>query len=192
MIGYIKWTLIHQSGITLTIETALGIGYEVLGAPSTIGHTLTGNPVELWIHHHRTDVSEVLFWFSSPEERELFQTLNRVNGVWGKTALNILGLGTENLKIAIMTEDDTLLSSVPGIGKKTAQKIIVDLKGSIDFSKKSNENKGKVHPSKTLLISSLTSMGYDKTIVENTVASIDENLSLEEKTRIAIRELSQL
>ncbi len=101
-----------------------------------IGTTLNQQNIVLWIHHHRTEVSELLFGFSSIEERELFQTLNRVNGVGGKTALNILGLGMENLKIAIMTEDDNLLSSVPGIGKKTAQKIIVDLKGSIDFTKK--------------------------------------------------------
>lgn len=62
------------------------------------------------------------------DERSLFRDLLKVNGVGGRTALNLLGLGRESLMKAIQFEDDKILSSVPGIGKKTAQKIIVDLK----------------------------------------------------------------
>jgi holliday junction DNA helicase RuvA len=86
------------------------------------------NTLSVWIHHHRTEVSESLFGFDSFDERALFRELNKVNGVGGKTALALLGLGREELIKAIQFEDDKLLSSVPGIGKKTAQKIIVDLK----------------------------------------------------------------
>jgi holliday junction DNA helicase RuvA len=69
---------------------------------------------------------------------------------------------------AIQFEDDKLLASVPGIGKKTAQKIIVDLKGSIDFTKHSPTNKQK-NTSDMTLISSLVQMGYDKARVEEIV-----------------------
>lgn len=110
-------------------------------------------------------MSEVLFGFIDRDERTLFRDLLKVNGVGGKTALSLLGLGRDTLIQAIHLEDDKLISSVPGIGKKTAQKIIVDLKGSIDFSKKSATDTRK-HLSDTTLISSLVQMGYDKARVE--------------------------
>lgn len=81
----------------------------------------------------------------------------------------MLGLGRENLIKAIQLEDDKLLSSVPGIGKKTAQKIIVDLKGSIDFTTKSDTGTTQKNTSDMTLISSLTQMGYDKSRVEEVV-----------------------
>jgi holliday junction DNA helicase RuvA len=89
-------------------------------------------------------------------------------------------------------EDDKLLSSVPGIGKKTAQKIIVDLKGSIDFSKKSTTPESKIqNQSDILLISSLVSMGYDKTRVESIVGEIDKAGTIEARTIEAIRQLAK-
>ena len=139
-------------------------------------------------------MSELLFGFVSVEERGLFRSLNKVNGIGGKTALALLGLGEETLILAIQMEDDRLLSSVPGIGKKTAQKIIVDLKGSIDFSKKTSHqptNLPTYQPTDTLLISSLVSMGYDKTRVETTVADIDKNGTIEIRTIEAIRQLAK-
>ena len=134
----------------------------------------------------------MLFGFVSVDEPSLFRSLNKVNGIGGKTALALLGLGEETLILAIQMEDDKLLSSVPGIGKKTAQKIIVDLKGSIDFSKKSTTQSGKIqNQSDILLISSLVSMGYDKTRVETTVADIDKNGTIEIRTIEAIRQLAK-
>ncbi len=135
-------------------------------------------------------MSEVLFGFISREERTLFRELLRVNGVGGKTALSLLGLGRDTLIQAIQLEDDKLISSVPGIGKKTAQKIIVDLKGSIDFSKKQSHGTKK-DTSDTSLISSLVQMGYDKTRVESIVADINPSLTLEQKTVEAIRSLAK-
>ena len=154
------------------------------------GKSLIGEEIKLWIHHHHTEASELLFGFANPEEREIFRELNRVNGVGGKTALNILGLGMDTLQTAIATEDDKILASVPGIGKKTAQKIIVDLKGSIDFSKKS-ETSGPQNNNDTLLISSLVNMGYDKSRVESIIGDIPTSLSLQERTVQAIRELAK-
>jgi holliday junction DNA helicase RuvA len=92
---------------------------------------------------------------------------------------------------AIQLEDDKLLSSVPGIGKKTAQKIIVDLKGSIDFTKHSSPSGKQKNTSDMTLISSLVAMGYDKSRVEEIVASLDPSLSLEIRTIEAIQQLAK-
>lgn len=90
---------------------------------------------------------------------------------------------------AIHLEDDAILSSVPGIGKKTAQKIIVDLKGSINFSKSADAKTKKTGTNNTILISSLVQMGYDKNAVEEIVETLDSSLSLEEKVREAIKKI---
>lgn len=191
MFWYIEWDILAIDGITLTVQvTGTGLGFDILVSPSALGNLSQDKKISLWIHHHKTDVSEMLFWFSSIDERQLFRDLNKVNGIGGKTALALLGLGEERLIQAIQMEDDKLLSSVPWIGKKTAQKIIVDLKGSIDFSKKSstpiigNQND-------TILISSLVSMGYDKARVEIIISSIETTLSLEARTIEAIRRLAK-
>ena len=193
MFWYIEWDILAIDAITLTVRvTGTGLGFDILVSPSVLSGLNQKEKISLWIHHHITDVSEMLFGFVSVDERSLFRSLNKVNGIGGKTALALLGLGEETLILAIQMEDDKLLSSVPGIGKKTAQKIIVDLKGSIDFSKKSTTQSGKIqNQSDILLISSLVSMGYDKTRVETTVADIDKNGTIEIRTIEAIRQLAK-
>lgn len=180
-------------GITLTVRvTGTGLGFDILVSPSVLANLNQKEKISLWIHHHITDVSELLFGFTTQEERSLFRSLNKVSGIGGKTALALLGLGEETLILAIQMEDDKLLSSVPGIGKKTAQKIIVDLKGSIDFSKKSATPESKIqNQSDILLISSLVSMGYDKARVEATIGDIDKNGTMESRTIEAIRQLAK-
>ncbi len=176
--------------ITLTIEVKwTGLGLDILASPLLLSSVLIGRESSLWIHHHQTEMSETLFWFTSFDERSLFRELNKVNGVGGKTALSLLGLGHEQLMKAIQLEDDILLSSVPGIGKKTAQKIIVDLKGSINFSKESKSPKTP-HSHNTLVVSSLVQMGYDKTRVEEIIETLRSDLPLAEKVREAIKKLN--
>lgn len=193
MFWYIEWDILAIDGITLTVQVqGTGLGFDILVSPSVLGNLSQDKKISLWVHHHKTDVSELLFGFISIDERHLFRDLNKVNGIGGKTALALLGLGKDTLIQAIQMEDDKLLSSVPWIGKKTAQKIIVDLKGSIDFSKKSSTPANKVqNTSDVTLISSLVSMWYDKTRVEAIIAEIETTLTLEARTIEAIRRLAK-
>lgn len=193
MFWYIEWDILAIDGITLTVQVSgTGLGFDILVSPSVLGNLSQDKKISLWIHHHKTDVSELLFGFISIDERHLFRDLNKVNGIGGKTALALLGLGKDTLIQAIQMEDDKLLSSVPWIGKKTAQKIIVDLKWSIDFSKKSTTPENKTqNTSDITLISSLVSMWYDKVRVETIIADIDTTLSLESRTIEAIRRLAK-
>ena len=95
--------------------SGIGLAFDILVAPSVLTNFSLSPTVQLWLHHHKTDISEVLFGFSSIDERRLFRDLNKVSGIGGKTALALLGLGEETLIKAIHLEDDKLLSSVPGI-----------------------------------------------------------------------------
>ena len=193
MFWYINGDILAIDGINITVQVQwTGLGFDILVSPSVLSHITVDKKISLWIHHHKTDVSEQLFGFISTDERKLFRDLNKVNGIGGKTALALLGLGEETLIRAIHLEDDKLLSSVPGIGKKTAQKIIVDLKGSIDFSKKSSLPEQKIqNNTDVLLVSSLVSMWYEKSRVESVISEIENDLSLENRTIEAIRKLAQ-
>lgn len=191
MFSYIHGVIlaIDWSALTLLIH-GTGLGLEVLASPALLSESSSKKEIDAWIHHHKTDMSEVLFGFMSREERSLFRELLKVNWVGWKTALALLGLGRDTLIQAIQLEDDKLISTVPGIGKKTAQKIIVDLKWSIDFSKKQSTEVHK-NRSDTTLISSLVQMGYDKARVESVIEDINPNLTLEQKTVEAIRNLAK-
>lgn len=191
MFSYIRWNILALDGLQATVLVeGTGLWLEVWGSPLLISHLRIADTAEIWLHHHITDVGETLFGFVDMDEKSLFRQLLRVNGVWGKTALQLLGLGADTLMRAIGLEDDMILSSVPGIGKKTAQKIIVDLKGSIDFSKKVSKTPEKNTTDMTL-IASLVQMGYDKSRVESVVREIDAREPLEIRTIDAIKRLSQ-
>jgi holliday junction DNA helicase RuvA len=192
MYWYIAGSILAIDGITVTLlATGTGIGFDILVSPTVISGIHGRDSLELWIHHHITDAGQALFGFSSQSERGLFRQLLKVNGIGGKSALALLGLGEDNLARAIQFEDDTLLSSVPGIGKKTAQKIIVDLKGSIDLTKKTTTEKTPKNTTDITLITSLIGMGYDKARVEEVVGDIDTALSIEIRTVEAIRRLAK-
>lgn len=118
--------------IELLVE-GTGMGFEIIASTSLLAECQEHQKGEAIIYHHRTEASESLFGFTNREEREVFLQLLKVNGIGGKSALNLLSLGIERLQRAIVFEEEATLSSVPGIGKKTAQKIILELKGSIEW-----------------------------------------------------------
>lgn len=167
-----------------------GFGLEVSLSPKALGKFLIGEWCAFPIYHHRTEVSEMLFGFESESEKRIFQKLLRVNGVGGKTALAILGLGIEGILGAIERHEDGFLASVPWIGKKTAQKIIVELAGSLDL-KSLKPWDTKTPATNRELIASLVQMGYERWRVERVVADLDIHLTLEEKTIESVRKLAQ-
>lgn len=182
-------TIMDEKAVILVEGT--GLGLEVLLSPEALGKYLIGGKCEFPLYHHRTEASEVLFGFANDIEKNVFQKLLKVNGVGGKTALAILGLGVDAIVRAINLHDDKLLSGVPWIGKKTAQKIVVELAGSIDFQSFTSSGSTAKNSGNTQLITSLVQMGYDKTRVEETIESLDSSLSIEQKTIEAIRLLSK-
>jgi holliday junction DNA helicase RuvA len=114
MYSYIRGDILHIDGITLSVlAEGTGIGFDILVSPTVLGGLLGKEKITLWIHHHITEAGQTLFGFDSISERSLFRQLLKVNGIGGKTALALLGLGEDELLRAIQFEDDTLLSSVP-------------------------------------------------------------------------------
>ncbi len=133
MIGRLRGTLLEKRPPRLLLEVG-GVGYEV-EAPMTVFYGLPESGSELTLHTHfvvRED-AQLLFGFASRYERELFRSLIRVNGVGPKMALAILsGIEADRLAACIRNQDTTSLVKVPGIGKKTAERLVIEMTDRID------------------------------------------------------------
>jgi holliday junction DNA helicase RuvA len=129
MIAYLKGQLLHQSDRLIVI--CHGVGYGVHISPRIQQQLQTQTEAELFIYTHvREDILE-LFGFLSREEQSLFELLLGVSGVGPKTALQIMSFSPTQIVTAVQNADVSTFSSVPRVGKKLAQKIIIELRGKL-------------------------------------------------------------
>lgn len=205
MYSFVRGTVLgHDDGkISLLVENT-GLGLELQPTPLLFANSRLGETVEAHLYHHVTDVSEALFAFANADEKRFFRKLLKVDGVGGKTALSLLGLGLRSLVTAIESGDDKTIASVPGIGKKTALKVIVELKGEVSGgdivagaaeSPSASVRRGaKVSedPERDAIVASLASMGYDRRQVETALDAVSaEGGSVQERTVRTLRALSK-
>ena len=133
MIGRLKGTLVSKQPPWLTLDVR-GVGYE-LEAPMSTFYELppVGGEVVLCTHYAAKEDSVALYGFHREAERLLFRTLLKVSGIGAKTALSILsGVSVDEFSRLVQTSDIAALTRVPGIGKKTAERIVVELRDRVD------------------------------------------------------------
>jgi Holliday junction DNA helicase RuvA len=134
MIARLSGTLVSKQPPLLVIDVA-GVGYEV-EAPLPVFYDLpdTGQPVVLLTHLLVKDDSHTLYGFRSEDERSLFRQLLKISGIGAKLALSILsGATADELARYVAERDAAALTRVPGIGKKTAERIIIELRDKLDY-----------------------------------------------------------
>ncbi|TJZ77558.1 Holliday junction branch migration protein RuvA [Chitiniphilus eburneus] len=132
MIGRLSGTLLEKQPPHVVVD-AHGVGYE-LDVPMSTLYVLpaVGAKVELFTHLVVREDAQLLYGFASRVERDLFRELIKISGIGAKIALAILsGLSGDELALAIASEDVARLSKVPGIGKKTAERLVLELKGKL-------------------------------------------------------------
>lgn len=129
MIGRIKGTLIEKQPPQVLIDVQ-GIGYEIEAPMSTVfSLPAVGQEVVLHTHFVVREDAQLLFGFASKQERTLFRTLIKVNGVGPKMAVGILsGIGADDFARCVNHEDSAALVKIPGVGKKTAERLIVEMR----------------------------------------------------------------
>jgi holliday junction DNA helicase RuvA len=132
MIGHLKGTILEKHPNQIILETA-GVGYEIQIPVSTFTSLPdTGAIASLRIHTYVREDAIVLFGFATPEEKVLFERLISVSGIGPKLGITVLsGLATADLVTAIRSSDIQTLVRVPGIGKKTAERIVLELKDKL-------------------------------------------------------------
>tara|TARA_B100000586_G_scaffold240041_1_gene192604 strand:- start:30 stop:623 length:594 start_codon:yes stop_codon:yes gene_type:complete len=195
MIGQLKGKLISKNPPEILVEVG-GIGYELLCPMSTI-YELNDidQDVSLQTHLSIKDDSHTLFGFATKDEKSLFRELIRVNGVGPKVALAILShLSTNSLVECIINENSELLAQTPGIGKKTALKVIVELQDRLDKVELTNTSTSSINnivgqnPSAKQALAALQSLGFKAKEANKMLATIDDQtLSTEQLIRLALR-----
>jgi Holliday junction DNA helicase RuvA len=153
---------------------------------STLG--AVGKEVKLYTHLHLREDNATLYGFASTEELELFQTLINVSGLGPKLALAMLSaMSVEKLTAAIVTSNADLLTVIPGIGKKVASRLILELKDKIAAGWVTTPA-AELAAENTDVLAALTSLGYSASEATRAVATLphDQNLILEEKLKLAL------
>lgn len=195
MIGYLRGRVKRKQTDRVILDVQ-GVGYSV-GIPLSTYLRMgeVGNEVELSVHTHVTDNSMSLYGFSSEAEKETFLKLISISGIGPKIALNILsGIEVSDLEEAIRNSDITRISLVPGIGKKTAMRIALELQEKL--IEKEKVFRAGMSQEREDLLSALINMGFKRKEVERIVdATIQEHkdeAEFETLLRESLRQLARL
>lgn len=193
MIASLRGNLLLAGTDYAIIETG-GVGYQVF-APRPVLQAMggLGSTVLLYTYLHVREDALVLYGFASMEQRVFFETLLGVTGIGPRMALGLLSAAPiDQIHLAIATENTALLAQVPGIGKKTAARLVLELKGKLDLNKvmpAGTTTAPAVSNLNAELQEILTSLGYSALEAQSAVSSLpaDAPQELEERLRLALR-----
>ena len=189
MIGSLRGTLTERKPEGIIIDVG-GVGYEVVMSPSAV-ESLPTDKREIVISTHLQIWSEGMriFGFVRSEERDLFRVLLAAQGVGPKMALAVLStLGAEAVREAVRQEDVAAFTRVSGVGKKTAQRLILDLKGKLEASE-ANVLEGAARS--TDLWEALSGLGYRSHEIRSATEGIDHRAAFEEQLKSALQALGR-
>ncbi len=193
MYDYIKGTLEELSPAEAVVECH-GIGFKLQISLNTYDRLQGQKEVRLYVHHHLREDEETLYGFCDKEERRIFALLIGVSGIGPNTARMMLSsLTADEVSTAIVSGDVNRIKGVKGIGLKTAQKVIIELKDKISRGGAELDLSGGSSTANTSeACSALVMLGFTKNAVEKTVASIvkkEPGLSLEDIIKKALKML---
>ena len=134
MIGSLRGTVLERSGDTSVLVEVGGVGYVVTVTPRTLAELEPSSPVFLYIHHHIRDDAQTLFGFRQRDERSNFEILVATHGIGPALAMAILGTHAPSALVDIVATNDLgALTLVPGVGKKTAERLLVELRNRLSL-----------------------------------------------------------
>ncbi|MFH0912564.1 MAG: Holliday junction branch migration protein RuvA [Patescibacteria group bacterium] len=182
MITSVSGNIIHKGIDYLVVETG-GLGYKVFVVSDVITKTILDQPIKLFTQLVVREDSQALYGFLTLAELELFNLLISVSGVGPRIALAVLSAGkVEELQSAIGRNDSALFTAVSGIGKKTAERIILELK-----SKVGEIGVSEMAGSSQEVINALAGLGYNMYEIREVIRKISPESSLEEKVKEALK-----
>ena len=192
--------LYYVSGTVTVLEPGLavvdcnGVGYGCRVTAYTAAQLKLNQPAKLFITEAIREDAYDIYGFSSREEQRCYELLTTVNGVGPKAAMAILSAGPQNFTLAVMTGDEKLLTAAQGIGKKIAQRIILELKDKVggssvelDFSGPSVAAAPTQSNSLSMANAALQELGYSPSEIAAALKGADSNASTEELIRHALR-----
>jgi len=177
MIAHLRGKLLAKHPNQAVVETA-GVGYDVtISIPTFSDLPGLGNEVALHIHTHVREDQIALYGFLRPAEKKLFEKLITVSGIGPKLAITILsGMPADEMVGAIRGNDIARLTGIPGIGKKTAERMVLELRDKLPLA---GVGEAPAAPVMTAIeedvLSALVNLGYQRTVAERALASVAKN-----------------
>jgi holliday junction DNA helicase RuvA len=198
MIGRLSGTLAGKSPPQVLVDVG-GVGYE-LDVPMSTFFNLPalGEPVQLLTHLVVREDAHVLFGFGTAPERQTFRELVRISGIGPRTALAILsGMSTDDLARAVQSQDGVRLTKVPGIGKKTAERLLLELKGRLtavaaDGTPSSGvAGAAPAGPATADIEQALLALGYNEREAAAALKGLPPGVGVSEGIKLALKALSR-
>ena len=187
MIGWLSGKIRELDPTGMALIDVQGVGYDVSLSLQTLCNLKVGDMASLSIHTHVREDQLVLFGFADANERETFRKLNKVTGIGAKMALNLMSsMSASELATAIEQADDLAIARTPGIGKKTAQRLILELQGKLEAGHESASGNHGLDDVKSALLN----LGYKAPQVDKALKSIDASLSFESCFKATLKALS--
>jgi Holliday junction DNA helicase RuvA len=197
MIGSVRGELLDRTDAELLVEVG-GLGYRVSVTPATVREVgEVGSTVFLHVHHHRREDAETLYGFTSIEERRVFETLIGTHGVGPSLGLAILSVHSPlGLRHVLATDDVAALCMVPGVGKKTAARLLVELKSrlalpasdpTVDLTAGTSAAGG---PVRSDVRDALSALGYGADEIGRALADLPDDGETSDLLRAALQRLA--
>lgn len=190
MISHVSGVIVEKFGSSVIVDVH-GIGYEVQLAAGDFDNTQIESSEKFYTYHHIREQSQELFGFSSLIAKKLFELLITVQGVGPKAALAILSLGsTESVRNAIANSDAVFITRASGIGKKTAERVVVDLSDKVGHAIRSDvDNFGLSGyiPGNDEALEALMALGYNLSDATKALEGISTELSTSERVTQALK-----
>jgi len=191
MIGRITGTLAQKSPPQVLVD-AQGVGYEI-DVPMSTFYNLpaVGAQVSLLTHFVVREDAQQLFGFLTPAERGTFRELLKISGVGPRTALSILsGLGVDELAQAVSRQDAARLVKVPGIGRKTAERLLLELKGRIG-AELAPQTAAAQDDAQADIVQALVALGYNDREARAALKALPAEVGVSEGIKLALKALSR-
>lgn len=190
MIGRITGTLLEKAPPVVCIDVG-GVGYEIDVPMSTLYNLPdTGAKVTLYTHLAVREDAHTLYGFSTPAERAAFRLLIKVTGIGARTALAVLsGMTVEELSSAITQQESGRLTRVPGIGKKTAERLLLELRGKLGADL--GHTPGSASGGREDITNALISLGYSNNELQSALKNLPDGLDVAEGIRFALKALAR-
>ncbi len=184
MIGYLEGIIIDKLDSNEIIVGVSGVGYRI----STVEDYRKSQKVKIYVHSYVRQDTMSLYGFVNLKGLQLFELLITVSGIGPKVGMSILrNTSLENIMDAISKADVSFFTSVPGIGKKGAQKVIIDLKNKVGGITDLDLN----DDGKSDIVDGLVSMGFERRSIQRLLQKTDKEMTDEEKIKFVIKSLSK-
>lgn len=188
MIATLTGTVSEKLGELVVLDVQ-GIGYGLLVPVEDYGKLASGDKTKFYVHEHIRENSHDLFGFTQLDTKRLFELLLEVNGVGPKMALSILSIGSvEDVRQAIAAGDTKFIQAANGVGKRVAERVVVDLKDKVGLT--STADSSALFASNTIqdeATQALVALGYSVQDAQVALAKVDAALGTEERIKQALK-----